>query len=83
MKASHFGFNVLEGFCMGFTKLPQGGREYLKFDGPANVFKKIFAQGDLLVGAVLFNSSSHEQHISKTITEHISIAGQEEALLGG
>ena len=77
----HFGFQVLEGFCMGVTKLPEGGREYLKFDGPQNVFKKIFAKGDVLVGAVLFNAPSHEQPIAKTITEHVAVAGQEEALL--
>ena len=81
LKSAHFGFKVLDGFCTGFTKLPQGGREYLKFDGPANVFKKIFAQGDLLVGAVLFNASSHEEQILKTINEHVPVAGQEEALL--
>jgi NAD(P)H-nitrite reductase large subunit len=83
LKPSHFGFNVLEGFCMGITKLPQGGREYLKFDGPQNIFKKIFAQGDVLVGAVLFNASSHEQSLLKTINDRVSIVGQEEALLGG
>jgi NAD(P)H-nitrite reductase large subunit len=79
----HFGFKVLEGFCMGLTKLPQGGREYLKFDGPQNIFKKIFAQGDVLVGAVLFNASSHESSLIKAITERTSIVGHEEALLGG
>lgn len=80
---THFGFNALEGFCVGVTKLPEGGREYLKFDGPQNVFKKVFAQGDVLVGAVLFNSASHEKEILKTITERVSIEGREEALLGG
>ncbi len=83
LKPSRFGFKVLEGFCMGFTKLPEGGREYLKFDGPQNVFKKVFAQGECLVGAVLFNAPSHEAELLKTITEHIPVAGQEEALLGG
>jgi NAD(P)H-nitrite reductase large subunit len=68
---------------MGMTKLPQGGREYLKFDGPQNVFKKIFAHGDHLVGAVLFNAASHEKHLQKTITEQLPVSGQEEALIGG
>jgi NAD(P)H-nitrite reductase large subunit len=83
LNPQHFGFKVLEGFCMGFTKLPQDGREYLKFDGPQNVFKKIFAQGDNLVGAVLFNASAYEDRLTKTITERASIEGNEEALLGG
>ncbi|MBI3602683.1 MAG: FAD-dependent oxidoreductase [Candidatus Omnitrophica bacterium] len=83
LKPSHFGFKVVQGFCMGFTKFPEGGREYLKFDGPQNVFKKIFAQGQYLVGAVLFNAPSHEAKLLKTIAERIPVAGQEEALLGG
>lgn len=82
-KPTHFGFKVLEGYCVGFTKLPQDGREYLKFDGPQNIFKKIFAQGNNLVGAVLFNASSYEEQLFKTITEGVSIEGREEALLGG
>lgn len=83
LEPMHFGFSVLEGFCVGVTKLPEGGREFLKFDGPGNVFKKVFAQGDVLVGAVLFNSASHEGEILKTIRERVSIEGREEALLGG
>jgi NAD(P)H-nitrite reductase large subunit len=83
LKPLHFGRGLLEGFCMGFTKLPEGGREYLKFDGPQNIFKKIFAKGDVLVGAVLFNAPSHEKPLLKTITEGASVIGQEEALLGG
>ncbi len=83
LKPYHFGFKVLEGFCMGLTKLPQGGREYLKFDAPQNVFKKIYAQGDLLVGAVLFNASTYEKKISKIIAEATSVTDQEEALIGG
>lgn len=77
-----FGFNVLNGFCMGLTKLPEKGREYLKFDGPQDVFKKIFAQGECLVGAVLFNAPSHEESLSKFIMEGTSVTGQEESLLG-
>jgi len=83
LKPTHFGFKAVEGFCVGMTKLPESGREYLKFDGPQNIYKKIFAQGDVLVGAVLFNAPSHEKEILKTITERVSIEGQEEALIGG
>ena len=46
----HFGLDVLDGFYAGWTKLPEGGREYLKFDGPQNIYKKIYAHGDHLVG---------------------------------
>jgi NAD(P)H-nitrite reductase large subunit len=80
---THFGFKVVEGFCVGFTRLPERGREYLKFDGPQNIYKKVFAQGDFLVGAVLFNSPSHEKTILKTIMERTLVEGQEEALIGG
>ncbi len=83
LRSCHFGLHVLEGFLTGFTKLPEGGREYLKFDGPQNIFKKVFAQGEVLVGAVLFNASSHEERLLKLINEHVPVAGQEEALLGG
>ena len=83
LKPLHFGFKVLEGFCMGMTKLPEGGREYLKFDGPQNVFKKIFAQGETLVGTVLFNASSHEKQLSTVIAQRVPVIGQEETLLGG
>ncbi len=83
LRQSHFGFKVLEGFGMGFTKLSEDGREYLEFDGPQNIFKKIFARGENLIGVVLFNASSHEKRLSKTIMERLSVTGQEEALLGG
>lgn len=79
----HFGFNLVDGFCMGLTKLPEGGREYLKFDGPQNIFKKIFAKDDFLVGTVLFNAPEHVQQLSKMIVERVSVVGQEEALIGG
>ncbi len=82
LKPWRFGFNVLNGFCMGFTKLPENGREYLKFDGPQNVYKKIFVQGESVVGAVLFNAPSHEEKLSKLIKEQTSVTGQEEALIG-
>lgn len=82
-KPSQFGFKVLDGFCVGLTKLPEGGREYLKFDGPQNSFKKIFAKDDFLVGAVLFNASADQEQILKVITEGTSVAGKEEVLIGG
>jgi len=82
LKPSHFGFKIIEGFCMGSTKLLEDGREFLKFDGPQNIFKKIFAKGEVLVGTVLFNSPSHEEKLLKIIAEHIPVVGQEETLIG-
>ncbi len=79
----HFGFNLLNGFCLGVTKIPPDGREYLKFDGPVNIFKKIFAKGDEMVGAVLFNSPTDIQGLSQIIINKTSISGKEEALIGG
>ncbi|MEI7998853.1 MAG: FAD-dependent oxidoreductase [Candidatus Omnitrophota bacterium] len=82
LNPSRFGFKVLDGFCMGVTKLPNGGREFLKFDGPVNIFKKIYAQGDFIVGTVLFNASSHEEQLSRSIAERVCVIGHEEELLG-
>ena len=59
----HFGLNVLDGFYAGWTKLPEGGREYLKFDGPQNIYKKIYAHGDHLAGLVVFNAPQDNERL--------------------
>ena len=61
--AGHFGLDVLDGFYAGWTKLPEGGREYLKFDGPQNIYKKIYAHGDHLAGLVVFNAPQDNERL--------------------
>ncbi len=76
-----FGFGVVDGFLAGVTKLPAEGREYLKFDGPQNIYKKIYAQGDHLVGTVLFNAPQDQQRLWDIIQSKQIITGKEEDLL--
>ena len=78
---TRFGVGIVDGFFQGITALPEGGREYLKFDGPINVFKKIFVQGDRLLGAVVFNAPNHVTRLSQAIESGESVTGREEALL--
>jgi len=77
----HFGLNVLDGFCAGWTKLPQGGREYLKFDGPQNIYKKIYAHGDELAGMVIFNAPQDSERLLGILQSRDNIAGKEEEIL--
>ena len=77
----NFGFNVLNGFYAGWTKLPEGGREYLKFDGPQNVYKKIYAQGDLLAGFVTFNAPQDNERLLGILQRRDNITGKEEEIL--
>jgi NAD(P)H-nitrite reductase large subunit len=76
-----FGLDVLDGFYAGWTKLPEGGREYLKFDGPQNIYKKIYAHGDSLVGAVIFNSPADNDRLLGILQRHDNIKGREEEII--
>ena len=77
----HFGFDVVNGFYAGWTKLTEGGREYLKFDGPQNIFKKIYAQGDHLAGLVIFNAPQDQQRLWEMLQRQDNITGKEEEIL--
>jgi len=77
----HFGLDVLDGFYAGWTKLPEGGREYLKFDGPQNVYKKIYAHGDHLAGLVVFNAPQDKERLSGILQRQDNITGKEEEIL--
>ncbi len=77
----HFGLHVLDGFYAGWTKLPEGGREYLKFDGPANIYKKIYAHGDHLAGLVIFNASQDNERLSGILQRRDNITGHEEEII--
>ncbi|MDE2028614.1 MAG: FAD-dependent oxidoreductase [Candidatus Omnitrophica bacterium] len=76
-----FGFHVLDGFYAGWTRLPEGGREYLKFDGPQNTYKKIYAHGDHLAGMVTFNASPDNERLLEILQRQDNITGKEEEIL--
>ncbi len=77
----HFGLNVFDGFLAGWTKLPEGGREYLKFDGPQNIYKKIYAHGDFLVGTVVFNAPRDNERLLGILQRQDNITGREEEII--
>jgi len=77
----HFGLDVLDGFLAGWTKLPQGGREYLKFDGPQNIYKKIYALADHLAGMVVFNAPQDKDRLLEILQRQDNITGREEEIL--
>ena len=76
-----FGLGLVDGFYAGLTKLPEGGREILKFDGPQNIYKKIYAHGDHLVGMVLFNAPQDNERLLGILQRKDNIAGKEEEIL--
>jgi len=77
----HFGLNVLDGFYAGWTKLPEGGREYLKFDGPQNIYKKIYAHGDHLAGVVVLNAPQDNERLLGILQRRDNITGKEEQII--
>ena len=77
----HFGLNVFNGFYAGWTKLPEGGRECLKFDGPQNIYKKIYAHGDHLAGVVTFNAPEDNERLLGILQRQDNITGNEENIL--
>jgi NAD(P)H-nitrite reductase large subunit len=78
---ANFGLDILDGFYAGWTKLPEGGREYLKFDGPANIYKKIYAHGDHLMGVVVFNAPRDNDRLLGILQRQDNITGREEEIL--
>jgi NAD(P)H-nitrite reductase large subunit len=77
----NFGLNILDGFYAGWTKLPEGGREYLKFDGPQNIYKKIYAHGDHLEGLVVFNAPQDNERLLGILQRQDNIIGKEEEII--
>lgn len=77
----HFGLGLVDGFYAGWTKLPEGGREYLKFDGPQNIYKKIYAHGDHLAGMVVFNAPQDQERLLGILQHQENITGKEEAII--
>lgn len=77
-----FGHKVCDGFYAGEVRLPHGGREYMRFDGPSNIYKKIYLSGDQIVGAVWMNAPGDKERVIKALTERQTIlGGQEEQFL--
>lgn len=76
-----FGHKICDGFYGGNMRLPEGGREHMKFDGPSNVYKKIFLLNDRLVGAVYFNALGDKDKVRQALEQNLSLAGAEEQFL--
>ena len=53
----------------------------MKFDGPANIYKKIFMVDDHLVGAVCLNALGEKDKVQKALAQKLSLAGIEEEFL--
>jgi nitrite reductase (NADH) large subunit len=84
LNVTRFELKGLRGFCAGQTRLREGGREFLRFDASRNIYKKIFAEGDCLSGAIFFNADDAEcSQILDLLAKGVSIQGQEERLLEG
>ena len=77
----HFGLDLFDGFYAGWTKLPEGGRDFLKFDGPQNIYRKIYAQGDQLQGVVVFNAPQDNERLWGILQRQDNITGKEEEIL--
>ncbi len=77
-----FGTKVCDGFYGGILRLPEGGKEHMKFDGPSNVYKKIYLDNDKLVGAVWMNATLDKPRVVKALQDAQFLpAGQEEQFL--
>jgi len=80
--ATRFNLKGLSGFWVGKTKLEEGSREFLKFDTSRNIYKKIYATGAHLSGAVYFNADESEcSKILDVFQRQLNIEGIEERLL--
>ncbi len=77
-----FGAAICDGFYGGQLRLPEGGREHMKFDGPSNIYKKIYLSSDKLVGAVWMNAMADKPRVVKALNEQqILPSGQEDQFL--
>ena len=59
----------------------KAGREFLKFDGPQNIYKKIYAHGDHLAGVVVFNAPQDNERLLGILQRQDNITGKEEEIL--
>ncbi len=76
-----FGSRICDGFCGGLLRLQEGGREHMKFDGPTNIYKKIFLLEGCLIGAVWFNAAQDKDRVLQALAQKKSLAGQEDEFL--
>lgn len=74
-----FGHKICDGFYAGQVRLPDGGREHMKFDGPSNIYKKIYLSSDSLVGAVWMNAIGDKPRVIQALSGRQNLlAGQED-----
>jgi len=75
-----FGLKLLDGTCAGMVRLTEGGREYMQFDGPDNVYKKIFVRDGHIVGFVLFNAAFAKEKLLRDLLEGKAVAQTQKQL---
>ncbi len=76
-----FGLKVLDGICAGMVhRGPEGGREYMQFDGPDNVYKKIFIRDGHIIGFVLLNAAFAKEKLLRDLLEGKEVAQTQEQL---
>jgi nitrite reductase (NADH) large subunit len=76
-----FGRKICDGFCGGNVQLQNSGREHMKFDGPSNVYKKVFLVNDALQGAVCFNALQDKEVVRQALIEKKSFTNIETEFL--
>ena len=77
-----FGVKILDGFFGGQVRLLENGREHMKFDGPSNIYKKIYLLDDSLIGAVWINAPHDRERIMQALAtrQHLAIGDEDQFL---
>lgn len=76
-----FQIKNLSGFWVGTTRLIPGVGEFSSFDAESNVYKKIFIQNGVVIGAVVFNAEGCFSKAVQLIGEKVNIQGIEDKVL--
>ncbi len=80
-RAAHdFGIQVLNGSCAGTVRLIDGGLEYMQFDSPDNIYKKVFVHDGRLAGFVLFNAPGAKAKLLRDFLDGKAVAQTKEEL---
>ena len=61
--------------------MQEGGREVMRFDGPSNVYKKIYLLNDRLEGAVWLNAMNEQEKVKQALIEKIVLTSSEDQFL--
>ncbi len=69
----NFGDKICDGFCGGVLCLPEGGSEHMKFEGPENIYKKVFISQNRLAGVVWFNAMAEKEKVFEALVHQKEI----------